>query len=37
MTTHDQQIAVDPATNVEPEFSSTGTEVPASQVSFGRD
>ena len=31
MTTHDQQIAVDPATNVEPEFSSTRTEVPVSQ------
>jgi hypothetical protein len=31
MTTHDQQIAVDPTTNVEPEFSSTRTEAPVSQ------
>jgi hypothetical protein len=31
MTTHDQQIAVDPTTNVEPQFSSTRTEAPVSQ------
>jgi hypothetical protein len=31
MTSHDQQFAVDPATNVEPEFSSARTEAPVSQ------
>jgi predicted lipid-binding transport protein (Tim44 family) len=31
MTTHDHQIAVDPATNVEPEFSSARTETAETQ------
>ena len=31
MTTHDQQFAADPATNVEPEFSSARTEAPVSE------
>ncbi len=31
MTTHDQQIEIDPATNGEPEFSNARTEVPVSE------